>query len=80
MYLGAIEYPGPQANLATSHGNELIYRHDGGERRYYLTVTAKATCDYTISALTLDSSIHRLQTGKQNILKFTKGFIQYFSF
>jgi hypothetical protein len=81
MYLSLIENPGPKNNIANVfQGNELLYTHNGPEARYFLAVEAVTTCDYALSVLQLDSSIHRLERGKQNMLKLSKGQIRYFTF
>ncbi len=81
MYLSNFETNvGPAAHIAKSVGeNELIFRHNGGEKRYYLAVEAVKTCDYSLSVLTIDSSIHNLKRGKQNLIKFPAGVVKYFS-
>lgn len=58
----------------------MIFNHLAGERKYYLSVEAVKTCDYSLSFLTIDSSINNLKRGKQNMLKLTKGVVKYFSF
>ena len=81
MFLGALEYPSPKNNIAKAlQSNELVFKHQGEPRKYFLTVKARTVCDYTISVLTVDSSIHRLQMGKQNIVRLKKGAVEYFSF
>ena len=81
MFLGAIEYPSPKSNLASAlQSNQLVYHHKGKPCKYFLTLKANKVCDYTISVLTVDSSIHRLQMGKQNILRLNSGIVEYFSF
>jgi hypothetical protein len=37
-------------------------------------------CDYSISAFTVDSSIHRLERGKQNLVRLYKKEVKYFTF
>jgi hypothetical protein len=53
--------------------------HFGGERKYSVAVEATKTCDYSISVLTVDSSIHNLKRGKQMLVKLPKGVTKYFS-
>jgi hypothetical protein len=80
MYLSLLENPGPSSHVAKTTGeNELIFRHSAGERKYYLSVEAVKTCDYSLSVLTIDSSIHNLKRGKQNLIKFPTGVVKYFS-
>jgi hypothetical protein len=42
-------------------------------------VEAVKTCDYSLSVLTIDSSIHNIKRGKQNLIKFPQGVVKYFS-
>lgn len=80
MYLSLLENPGPTSHIAKTQGeNELIFRHPAGEKRYYLSVEATKTCDYSLSVLTVDSSIHNLKRGKQNLIKFPAGVVKYFT-
>ena len=61
MYLSVIENPGPKNNLEKAYqANELLYTHKGPAIRYYLAIEAVETCDYAISVMQVDSSIHRL--------------------
>lgn len=79
MYLSLLESPGPSSHIAKSNGaNELIFRHAAGERKYYLSVEATKVCDYSISVLSVDSSIHNLKRGKQNMIRFPEGVVKYF--
>ena len=79
MYLSLLENPGPSSHIAKSSGaNELIFRHAAGEKKYYLSVEATKVCDYSISVLSVDSSIHSLKRGKQNMIRFPAGVVKYF--
>ena len=81
LYLSILENPGPNNNLLKVFGsNELIYQHNGPAIKYFLGVEATKSCDYAVSVLQLDSSIHRLERGRQNMLKLLKGEVRYFTF
>ena len=74
IFLSMTENPGPKNKIASVYeANELIYPHSGGQAKYFIGVQATRTCDYAISVLQVDSSIHRLERGKQNMLKLLKG-------
>lgn len=81
MYLSVMENPGPRNEIAKQYqSNELIYIHRGPAIKYFLAVEAVKTCDYALSVLQIDSSIHRLERGKQNMLKLLKGETRFFTF
>lgn len=61
MYLSLTENPGPKQHIAkVLEANELIYNHEGPYTKYFLAVEATSTCEYALSVLQVDSSIHRL--------------------
>jgi hypothetical protein len=70
IYLGLEAPPGPKYSIAkVLGGNELIYTHHENEMKYYIAVEATKLCDYSISARIVDSSLHKITRGKQNLLK-----------
>lgn len=82
MFLSGSENPGPNNHIAAAYEtNELIFNHRSDSIfMYFLAIQAVERCDFALSVLQLDSSIHRLERGKQNMLKLIKGEKRFFTF
>lgn len=79
MFLGATENPSSLNSLAKSINSELVYRHSGASKKYFLAVVGVSQrCEYVLSVASSSNSIVHLEKGKIANVKLSKGQYKYF--